>query len=188
MPNSSASIDIKLTGGNQFKELSKKLKDPVRKDLRENLLKQIRTAARPLVDDARVRVLAIQSHTDASGHAGINSGVVARTAHAGSRGGAARDHGLRATIARAIQLKVRTTGNTPGVSIRVDTTKLPADQRKLPRALDSAKGWRHPVFGHDTWVTQHGQPWWTPTFEHRADEVRARIIVAMRETAAKVKE
>lgn len=199
-------IDVRIAGGQQFKELAKKLGDPVRRDLRLELQKEIRAAAAPVISELQQAVTAIDSKAEGHG-----SGARARAEHAfgkskGGRAGAsveditkararvekayqAGKHGLRARIAKAIKLKIRTSGSSPGVRIEVATSGLPEDQRSLPKHLDSPKGWRHPVFGHrDAWVQQYGQPWWSVTIERHRDPVRARIIAAMHTIANKVRE
>lgn len=91
-------------------------------------------------------------------------------------------HGLRASIARAVHVKIADTGWKVGVRVRVDGTKLPADQKYLPRGLDSVKGWRHPIYGTDKWAQQYGNPpgWFTSTAKaHRPmAERRMKALVA----------
>lgn len=199
-------IDVRIAGGQQFKELAKKLGDPVRRDLRLELQKEIRAAAAPVISELQQAVQSIESRSQ--GHGG---GAQARAFDAAARSKAFRTngtaeeklkathramrafhagkHGLRARIAKAIKLKIRTSGSSPGVRIEVAASGLPEDQRTLPKHLDSPKGWRHPVFGHrDAWVQQYGQPWWSVTIERHRDPVRARIIAAMHTIANKVKE
>jgi hypothetical protein len=183
-------LDFKVEGAKQLGELSKKLKDPMQRDLRLELRRRITAETKPVVADLRQAVMAIDSKVDSAGRIGSSSGAASRAMHAGSRRiESRRSHGLRATIARAIQVKIRTSAASPGVKITVDLSKMPEEQRKLPRALDSIKGWRHPVWGHTaTWVTQHGAPWWSKTIEVHRDSVRAAIIEAMRAVANKIRQ
>lgn len=184
----SSGIDLRITGGESFAALSKRLKGPAQKTLRLEMNKAIREAAKPMVADLKAAVMAVDSKVD--GKAGLGSAEVARAMHAGSRKvEAKKSHGLRATIARSIQLKITASGPRTGVRIRVDGTKLPEDERKLPMDLDNPKGWRHPVFGNrDKWVTQHGRPWWDVTILKHKETVRSRILDAMKSTADKIKE
>lgn len=176
-----AGVDVALEPSREFKELAKRLKS-AQKDVRGELRKAIVTQSRPIVGHLQQAVTAIDSKVDSRGAA--SSGETARAMHAGSRKiEAKRSHGLRATIARAIQVKVRTNG----VQIRVDLARLPVEQRKLPRALDSPKGWWHPVYGHNTRVHQVGASWWSRTIETHHDDVRRAILAAMRTVADKVK-
>jgi hypothetical protein len=165
----------------QFTELSKRLKSSS-KELRKELNKEIRAAAKPAVDDVKAAVLAINSKV--SGASGLNSGETARAVHAGSgKIQRSRSHGLRATIARAVQLKI----TTNGVRIVVDSSKLPEGQKNLAKALDNPKGWRHPTFGHEPWVTQTGDHYFEPNIEKRKDDIRSRITAAMHTIAEKVR-
>jgi hypothetical protein len=181
---SSGGVDIRIVESRQFAEMAAKLKGADRQ-LRLGLNKAIRTAAVPVVVHLKTEVMSITSKVD--GKSGSSSGETARAQHAGSRKiQAGRSHGLRATIARAIQVKVTSVGPRASVRIRVDASQLPADEKTLPRALDSAKGWRHPVFGHDAWVHQTGKPWWHRTILEHEAQFREAITKAMREVVAKL--
>jgi hypothetical protein len=69
--------------------------------------------------------------------------------------------GLRATVARHTRIRVRLSGKHPGVSIRADKSGMPRGFDNAPKRLNSARGWRHMVFGDaNTWVTQRGKPGW----------------------------
>ena len=67
---------------------------------------------------------------------------------------------LRTTVAQHTKVRVRTSGKHPGVAIRADKNGMPRGFKNAPKRLNSAKGWRHQVFGTDTWVTQRGKPGW----------------------------
>lgn len=178
-------IDVKIQLGKGFADLNKKLKG-AEKSLRTELNKAIRDSTKPAVADLKAAVMAIDSKV--TGKSGVGSGEVSRAIHAGSgKIQRKRSHGLRATIARSIQTKITTSGSRTGVRIRIDGTKLPADQQKLPKALDSANGWRHPVFGNKSvWVTQKGQPWWAVTVNKHRDDIRAKIRAAIDSTVSKL--
>lgn len=144
---------------------SRALKAAGRGDLRKLMNKEIREQTKPVVTDLRRAVQSIDSRVTKEGGA-----AKARREHRKGRG---RAHGLRASIARAIQVKIRVSGIKTGVSIRVDTAKLPPDQKSLPKKLDSPRGWRHPVFGNrSSWVHQYGRPWWAATIEPSVPRVR----------------
>lgn len=102
------------------------------------------------------------------------------------RAKAERKAGLRSTIAAAITLKVTTSGRRAAVRITVDEKKLPPDQRALPWALDSPRGWRHPTFDHRPQVRQKGRPWFAVTINRFAPQVRADVIKAMDDIANKI--
>jgi hypothetical protein len=185
--SNNGSVDFRIETSAKFQDVMKQLKGPLGKKLRSDLNKGIRDAAKPIVKDVQSAVLAIDSSVnhggvgrDASGRfvrnsgsrLGINSGELSRAIQSGSRKvEIGKSHGLRATIARAVKLKITTTG----VRIVVDGSALPTEQRNLPQALNKAKGWRHPTFGHEPWVQQSGHPYFDPTILKRADDVRAKI-------------
>lgn len=146
---------------------SKALRAAGRGDLRKLMNREIREQTKPVVTDLRRAVQSIDSRVKKEGGA-----ARARRSHRNGRG---RAHGLRASIARAIQIKIRVSGIKTGVSIRVDTKKLPPDQKTLPKKLDDPRGWRHPVFGGDTWVHQYGKEWWAPTIRPSVPKVRGGI-------------
>ena len=162
---------IVVTPGPEFAAIAKRLKDEGAKEIQKAMNKRIRAAADPLLKDLRKAVRAVQVKGSRGG------GSAARGYHAGS-GKAARKRGggLRETVAGAIQLKIQTSGNSVGIKIRVDGTKLPDDQRGLAKLLDGQRPWRHPVFGNTSvWVAQQGQPWWTPTIEAAMPGLRTEI-------------
>ena len=94
-------------------------------------------------------------------------------------------YGLRASTARGIKSKVSYTGRKLGARVLVDPSALPPSQRKLPRHLDSPRGWRHPVYGNRSrWVSQYGEPYFSgPISRHRvavARDIKADIDQVMR--------
>lgn len=180
----------------EFKRAMNKMRNEATKAIRTELNKAIRTTTKPIVAELKASVMSIDSHVtggnsgpgrDSMGRfistrrlVGASSGEAARAQAAGSaKGQMNRNHGLRATIARSIQTKISYSGVRVGVRIRTDGTKLPADQRNLPRALDLPK-FRHPVFGRDVWVEQTGKArWWQDVIYLHSEEIRKDIIAAM---------
>lgn len=171
-------ILVQGSGVEGLRRLNRRLKgaDPV---LRAELSASLRATARPIVQDVRAAVLAIPSTGGGGG------GTFARAAHATRT--TRRGHGLRATIAMATGMQVRTTGKSVGVRIVVNVSKLPPDQRKLPRDLDSPAGWRHPVFGNTgVWVRQAGHPYFDVTIRSHLAQAQSMAEAAMAATAAKL--
>lgn len=133
------------------------------KELARDLIRNLRVVAEPALAAARASILSMGSHSEAL-------------------------PGLRATVARQTKISVRSTGRRPGVSIRVQKTGMPRGFRGAPAALNSAKGWRHPVFQRVTakgryinvWVTQRGKPGWFDEsirpFKEPAKEAAARAL------------
>ncbi|MBB2909325.1 hypothetical protein FHS43_000571 [Streptosporangium becharense] len=179
--------DVRVTGAEQMRKLAADLKR-VDKTLAAKLRKTIRDAARPAVADAKT---AVRSLPVTGAHGG---GGTARTEHNLGRARKPADQraiarararsGLRRTIAAAIKTDIRDGGRRAGVRIIVDGSKLPADQRTLPRRLNSKKGWRHPLFGNRKhWYAQKGKPWFEPSIKRHADRIRKTILAAMDEIA-----
>lgn len=88
--------------------------------------------------------------------------------------------GLRQGIAAGVKVQIMT-GKKTGVQIVSSGSALPAEQKRLVRAYDKPKGWRHPVFADkDTWVSQTGRPYFaTIVPKRRAEQIAAgRAILA----------
>ena len=84
------------------------------------------------------------------------------------------DRGMRAKIAASVKTSIVGTGNSAGVRITV--------QAPMAGAWESKKGWRHPVFGHDVWAKQSGNPgWFRKSIYSRREQVRQGVEAAMRE-------
>lgn len=70
--------------------------------------------------------------------------------------------GLRKRLQKATQLQMKTVGRQAGIRILVNPAKMPSGQKALPQYMEGAEGhtrWRHPVYGHDVWVTQEPHPY-----------------------------
>lgn len=127
-------------------------------ELPENLRQEIRDTARPLVDVAQRKVLAIPVH--------------------------GRKHsGLRARVARGVEARVIPVG----VQI-VTSMNDPAERHLPAYLDDPVKGWRHPVFGDDSrWVSQHtGAPWFRETFAEGLHEFKARLHHVLEDAAGEI--
>jgi hypothetical protein len=84
--------------------------------------------------------------------------------------------GLRARMQKATRLSVITAGKSASVSILVDPKKMPDGEKALPAYMEGTKGrWRHPVYGHDVWVTQDSHPFFYKIV--RPAGVAARVAV-----------
>ncbi|MGH8575346.1 MAG: hypothetical protein ACREXJ_00170 [Gammaproteobacteria bacterium] len=179
-------IFVAVDGAQKYRELSKRLKaaGPEGKGLRRELNKAIRQAGRPAVADAKAAVLALSVQgTRGSGRRQRADFASARAATEAGKLAIYRRSGLRGAVAGAT--RVRTT--SVGVKIVVDGKKLPPDQRTLPRHLDRAKGWRHPVFGNrDVWVGQRGGPWFFATLRRHAPAFRRAIVTAMNDIERRI--
>lgn len=190
--------------GRQARDLAKKLRSAGRTDLRRNLRKTIADAGRPVLDEvkAAVRELRVTSKSDDRRHfthadSSHGGGTGQRRAHNVSKARATakaslekareragrRRAGLRGSVAAATKLQI----TAKGVRFVVSSAQLPESQKSLPRHLDSAKGWRHPVFGNrEVWVAERGGPWFAETLKKRAPEFRAAVVDAMEQTRAEL--
>ncbi|MCZ0996409.1 hypothetical protein O1L44_30145 [Streptomyces noursei] len=127
-------VQILHTG--QLLDLSRRLRAAGGPRLQRNFARRIRRAGEPLHSDLQstVRGLVIRSE-------GRKANRQGRVPHGGP---SPTTRPLRATIAAAIKISVRTSGR-PGARIWVDRSLLPADLQKMPRALNDPRGRvRHP--------------------------------------------
>ncbi|MFI5973507.1 hypothetical protein [Streptomyces sp. NPDC051452] len=106
------------------------------KKLKAKFRRELRKAAQPLVPKVRRSIRNIPSQQAYS------------------------PDGLRAALARATRIEVKTSGREAGVAIRVDGRKMPSRMKSLPSMVEGTKRWRHPVFGNrEVWVDQPKQPY-----------------------------
>jgi len=198
-------IDVRVVGAHQLYELNRRLQEAGDKKLAARLRKGIRDGAQPAVAATKAAVLAIPvTNSKGGGRRQRERARAVRLADAAlarvkdedelttddiiainerARARARRGSGLRQTIAGALRLVIKTGVKTAAVRIEVNESKLPPDQRTLPRHLDSPRGWRHPTFGHDPWTHQQGKPWFATTIRKHVGEVRTAVIKAMDEIA-----
>jgi hypothetical protein len=154
-----ASAEVTGTGVLDMKLLAAKLKeaDPV---LKRELRRNFKKAAEPVVRDVRQSILAMPSR------------------HKGP---------LRAEVAGTVVL--RTSFAASGVRVNIDSlgSRMPRGKDTLPRHLDSARGWNHPVYGRGprsrwNWTRkrQHGKAGWfeRPVIEN-AREFRDAALAAI---------
>lgn len=165
--------DVRILNTGSLLELSRRLRAAGGENIRQSMHRRIRRAAEPLRDDLQntIRTLDIRSQGRS----------------AGKRGGPSpTTRPLRATIAEAIRISVRT-GASPGARIWVDKGRLPPDLRNMPTVINTGRI-RHPVFGNRRrWAQQSATPlWWdstvrrhTPRMEREVarvlDDVRRRL-------------
>lgn len=183
---------LRIDGADQLRALSAKLATadvPIKKELRRTL----RAVALPVL--AEVKSTALQG-TGAPA-AGGSSASAARAAHTLSRSKsknrdkaaakAQRNSGLRQTIAAANRVSVSTAKTGVNVTFTMKSSTLPPDQRKLGRKWNSAKGWRHPVFGNtNVWVTQVGKPYFDKVIRKNTDVLAGGARAAMQAAAESI--
>lgn len=178
-----AGVKVSVTGQRELEELGHRLKVAGEKELTKELRKGLKKASVPAVRAAQAAIRALPVRGVRGG------GLAAREIHQQRRRVKARRlraAGLRESIARAIKAQISTSG-AASVRIRTSSSELPSDQRKLPRHLDSAKGWWHPVFGNrEAWAQQYGKPWFGETLKKQGPTVRKETLAAMDEVARKI--
>jgi hypothetical protein len=167
-------VQVSITGTGQLLELQRKLRAAGHENIRSSMQRRIRRAAEPLRDDLQDSI----RHLDITGQG----------RKAGKRGGPSpTTRPFRATIAAAIRISVRTTGN-PGARVWVDRSALPPDITNGVLARLNEGRLRHPTFGNKKrWAQQNATPlWWDrPVRNHRPrmerevarvlDDVRRRL-------------
>ena len=154
--------EAKVTGSGvlDMKLLAAKLRDADPK-LKRELRRNFKDAAEPVLGDVEQSILLMPSHHDGT---------------------------LRRDVAKTVV--ARTSFSSGGVRVQIDSLgqRMPAGKESLPFHADSAKGWRHPVYGHeDRWVRQYGKPeWFERPIADNAREFQAAGQRALDETQRKL--
>jgi hypothetical protein len=173
---------VEIEGTADFKALSRALREAGKGQIAREMAKGLREGAQPLVKQAQDNVRSLR----VSGVRGGASARAARTlkalgkkkrpservkqkAHQGS--------GLRATVARATNVKLSTSARAASMRLRAQQAKMPADQRRLPAYLNKGK-WRHPLFGNkERWYEQKAPPaWFDDAAEKRGPQTRDKAV------------
>jgi hypothetical protein len=167
------SADFKVEGTQALEQLAADLKKVADgKVLRKSLTKRLGAAVKPLVPEIRSAVKAIPSKGSGGSASASRSAMSSRASG-----------GLRDAIARAVQQKTSLSGQSVGVRLRVDSTKMPADQRSLPAMLEGITPWRHPTFGHEPWVPQEAHPYFYKTITPHLDQVENEVAQVLNDVA-----
>lgn len=165
--------DVRITNTGSLLELQRRLRAAGHENLRASMQRRLRRAAEPLQDGLQSAIRGLDISSQGRGP--------------GKRGGRSpTTRPLRATIAEAIRISVRTTAN-PGARVWVDKGRLPPDLRNMPDVINTGRI-RHPVFGNKRrWAQQNAAPlWWDNTVrqhmprmqreaERILDDVRDRL-------------
>lgn len=134
------------------------------KELRRDLAKNMRDALRPAAAEAKSKIMAMSS------------------------AGPGTAPGLRSSIARKIRPEVKLGGRWSGARVKAFKTKNIRRFPNAPKRTNSAKGWRHMVWGRDDmWVVQHGKPdWFDRAMEGIGPNAHAAVEKAMEDMAARL--
>lgn len=133
------------------------------KKLRRDLARDMRGALKPAVAEAKASIMGMST-------AGLSMAPA-----------------LRPAIARRIRAEVRLSGRSTGA--RVKAKKLSEDVRGFRNApkLTNRAGWRHPLWGGDTWVNQVGKlNWFDDPMQHHVREYRRAVMGAMEAMARRI--
>ncbi|MEV0470209.1 hypothetical protein [Streptomyces prunicolor] len=156
--------DIRITGTGQLLELAARLRRAGHENIRQSYIRRLRRAAEPLRADLQdvVRRQPLQS---TGRGAGKRSGPSPTT------------RPFRESIAQAIRISVRTTGN-PGAKVWLDKGLLPPDipVGAVNQMNDTGK-LRHPVFGNkNRWSTQSAdRGFWDNTVRAHTDRITTEV-------------
>jgi len=153
--------DVRILNTGSLLELQRRLRAAGGENIRSSMQRRIRRAAEPLKDDLQstMRGLNIRSQ----GRSGRGGGPSPNT------------RPLRATIADAIRISVRTSGN-PGATVWIDKGRMPPDMKNIPAQLNAGR-LRHPVFGNRRrWASQYATPpWWDQTVRRHQPRMTAEV-------------
>lgn len=153
--------DIRILGTGQLLELQRRLRAAGHENIRSSMQRRIRRAAEPLKGDLQnvIQSLVITSQ----GRKGRGGGPSPNT------------RPLRATIAEAVRISVRTTGD-PGARVWIDKGRMPPDMKNIPDRLNEGR-LRHPVFGNRSRWAQQTAPagWWTKTVDQHKPRIEREV-------------
>lgn len=163
-------VELRIAGGAQMRKLTQALKEQSNGDIRREMRRNVRVAAKPVIVDLRRAVMSVE---------------VTSTRHGTARPDTDTD--LRRRVAGALTTSVTRTG----VRIVVNGRKVGPYGGALSRYLDAdsprAQRWRHQVFGHDVWTMQQGQPWFFVTIVRHVDTFRRAVLRALDDAIDKLK-
>lgn len=183
---------VEIRGTAEFRATAAKLKAAGDGRLRREMARNMGKAASPVVT-------AMQNAVKATSSAGVRGGggqqrreftlSRSRSRREAVRRRAAAGRGLRSTVARTLKTKVSTGARTARVEIRSNVKLMPADQRKLPRHMNTGR-WKHPVFSPDRerWTTQTVTPpgWFDRPARIHGRKVRDQAVDVVRDINRKI--
>ncbi|MBK3575135.1 hypothetical protein JHN63_15200 [Streptomyces sp. MBT65] len=95
---------------------------------------------------------------------------------------------LRSSIAKKIRPEVKLGGRWTGARVKAFKTKNIRGFPNAPKRTNSARGWRHPVFGNTgVWVHQRGKlEWFDKAFRGREGVYKQAVHEAMEDMARRI--
>jgi hypothetical protein len=135
------------------------------KALRRDLAKNLRTAAEPAMADARGNLMGIAT----------------------PGGSASAGPPLRTTVLGQMKAQARLSGRSTGARVAV-RRRGPRGFELAARRLNRKRGWRHPVFGTDSWVQQKATPveWFDRAMREHRKDFRDGVLKAVTEMAQRL--
>ncbi|MER5892277.1 hypothetical protein [Streptomyces sp. NPDC001876] len=159
-----AGSSVQILGTGQLLRLSRQLRAASGTPIQRNMARRIRRAAEPLRNDLQSTMRNLPMRPQG------------RTTRPGGPSPTTRP--LRATLAEAIRISVRTS-SSPGARVYVDKGRLPADLKFMAEALNDAPGGRHrhPVFNNRSrWTNQYVPAlWWDKTVRRHTPRMQAEV-------------
>ncbi|MFJ9243811.1 hypothetical protein [Streptomyces sp. NPDC101776] len=133
------------------------------KQLRKELAQNLREALKPGADQAKGAIMGMIS---------LNGSQPA----------------LRSAIAKKIRPEVKLGGRWTGARVKAFKTKNIRGFPNAPKRTNSARGWRHPVFGNtNVWVQQRGKlEWFDKAFRGREGIYKQAVHEAMEDMARRI--
>jgi hypothetical protein len=134
------------------------------KQLRKDLAKNMREALKPGAEQAKSSIMGMVSVHGAAQPA------------------------LRSSIARKIRPEVKLGGRWSGARVKAFKTKNIRGFPNAPKRTNSARGWRHPVYGsRENWVHQRGKlEWFDKAFRGREGMYKQAVHDAMEDMARRI--
>ncbi|MER7433133.1 hypothetical protein ABT341_00235 [Pseudonocardia alni] len=162
-----AGIEVIGRGNAEFRKLQRRLQVASNgRELKKELIYEIRIGAAPAMADVRASVLSVDVQSSAGG--GDSSG-------------------LRARIAAAVSVRAVASG----VRIYIQSRKVdPKYGRSLARLMNNTNGrpWIHPLFGNaEQQFTQRGRDYFASAIRPHADDFRDAVLEAMAKVADKIR-
>jgi hypothetical protein len=164
-------VKVEIEGAEQLRELAAKLTG-ADAQIRAELRKSFSTAAKPVVAEMRSTVTGPGGRSSGSGSSTRAAYRLSKSksTRASAAASAEKRSGLRQTIASGIGSSASATATNINLTFKTRSSVLPLSQRRLAKAWNRPKGWRHPVFGNKgTWVTQVGAPYFDAVIKKNAD-------------------
>ncbi len=152
------------------------------KKLYTRLRRNLRAAAADAVKGVRAEVVKppMKSVTTRKFHIFKKTSVVESATVNFSR------HTLRQHIADGVKVKIAATESSKKVGVFIESRGSDPASKALKRSFDRPKGWRHPVFGTDTWVPQLGRPYFGSTVERRAPQIEKAVKQALEDATNEI--